>query len=70
MGMTSSLRREVQRVIHEDLRRANVLWNDELNRALIINFHQSKLDPRPSKSRAKRKSYRTESPDGKRLRVL
>lgn len=85
MELTSSLRREIHRskkeirelrVIHEDLRRANILWNRELNRALIIDFHRSKLDPRPISKRsrsAKRKSNRIESPDGndgKRLRVL
>lgn len=85
MELTSSLRREIHRskkeirelrVIHEDLRRANILWNHELNRALIIDFHRSKLDPRPISKRsrpAKRKSDRTESPDGndgKHLRVL
>lgn len=85
MELTSSLRREIHRskkeirelrVIHEDLRRANILWSHELNRALIIDFHRSKLDPRPISKRsrpAKRKSDRTESPDGndgKHLRVL
>ena len=85
MELTSSLRREIHRskkeirelrVIHEDLRRANILWNHELKRALIIDFHRSRLDPRPIPKRsrpAKRKSDRTDSPDGndgKRLRVL
>ncbi|KAI6857979.1 hypothetical protein KC338_g6570 [Hortaea werneckii] len=30
-------------VRHGDLRRANVLWNEELNRLLIIDFHKSTL---------------------------
>lgn len=62
MELTSSLRREIHqskkemrelRVIHEDLRRANILWNHELNRALIIDFHRSKLDPRPISKRSR-----------------
>jgi predicted Ser/Thr protein kinase len=30
-------------VIHGDVRRPNTLWNLELNRVLIIDFHKSKL---------------------------
>lgn len=38
-------RREIERlgVIHQDLRRENILWNAELDRILIIDFHRSKL---------------------------
>jgi hypothetical protein len=30
-------------VLHGDVRRPNTLWNSELNRVLIIDFHKSKL---------------------------
>jgi serine/threonine protein kinase len=42
-------------VRHEDLRLENILWNDELQRALIIDFHRSKLDPRPTGKRSKKR---------------
>lgn len=32
-------------VSHQDLRLVNFLWNDELRRVLIIDFHRSVLDP-------------------------
>jgi hypothetical protein len=82
MELTSRLRREIRRsnkeinalgIFHEDLRRENILWNQELGRALIIDFHRSTLNCRPSLKRsrpAKRPLYRTESPDAKRLRVV
>ncbi|KAL4925722.1 uncharacterized protein BDV17DRAFT_271186 [Aspergillus undulatus] len=35
-------------VIHQDLRPENILWNAELNRALIIDFHRCTLDQRPT----------------------
>ena len=35
-------------IIHEDLRRDNILWNEELGRALIIDFHRSTLKSRPT----------------------
>ncbi|KAJ5294565.1 hypothetical protein N7508_009386 [Penicillium antarcticum] len=38
-------------IIHEDLRRDNVLWNEELRRALIIDFHRSTLKCRPTLQR-------------------
>lgn len=58
---------------HEDLRRDNVLWNEELGRALIIDFHRSTLKCRPTLKRsrsAKGQLCRTDSGDVKRLRVL
>lgn len=61
------------RIIHEDFRRDNILWNKELGRALIIDFHLPRLEcrPIPKRSRpAKRQLLRTESGDVKRLRVL
>lgn len=59
-------------IFHEDLRPDNVLWNEELGRALIIDFHRSALKsrPAPKRSRAKTRLLRTESGDAKRLRVL
>ncbi|KAJ5335850.1 uncharacterized protein N7506_005786 [Penicillium brevicompactum] len=59
-------------IFHEDLRPDNVLWNEELKRALIIDFHRSTLRCRqiPKRPRAKRQLLRTESGDAKRLRVL
>ncbi|CDM34682.1 hypothetical protein DTO013E5_3392 [Penicillium roqueforti] len=77
MEMTSLLRREIHRskreirklrVTHGDLRDPNILWNPELNRILIIDFHKSKLDPRPLSKQSgpmKRKSDQTELSDGK-----
>ncbi|OJD12968.1 hypothetical protein AJ78_06516 [Emergomyces pasteurianus Ep9510] len=38
-------------VIHNDLRSANMLWNDELRRVLIIDFHGSDIDRRPMNKR-------------------
>ncbi|OJD27100.1 hypothetical protein ACJ73_01518 [Blastomyces percursus] len=38
-------------VVHKDLRSANMLWNNELRRVLIIDFHQSDIDRRPMKRR-------------------
>lgn len=52
MELMPHLRREIHRsnkeikalgIIHEDLRCENVLWNEELGRALIIDFHRSTL---------------------------
>lgn len=41
-------------VVHQDLRPDNILWNPELKRALIIDFHRSSLDCRPSEKRLAR----------------
>ncbi|KAF4468004.1 (-)-trans-carveol dehydrogenase [Fusarium albosuccineum] len=61
---------------HEDFRRDNALWNEELGRALIIDFHrctlkyQLRLKPSRSANRSmKRPLDWTESGDVKRLRV-
>ncbi|CAG8107674.1 unnamed protein product [Penicillium nalgiovense] len=81
MELTPRLRREIHKsnreiealgIIHEDLRRENVLWSEELGRALIIDFHRSTLRCRPAKQRrgaAKRRLCRVEAGDAKRLRV-
>ena len=60
MELTQRLRREIHKsnkeikalgIIHEDLRRDNVLWSEELGRALIIDFHHSALNYRPTLQR-------------------
>ncbi|KAJ6003894.1 hypothetical protein N7540_013176 [Penicillium herquei] len=82
MDLTQRLRREIHKsnkeikalgIIHEDLRRDNVLWSEELGRALIIDFHRSTLRCRPAKQRpgaSKRRLCRAEVADVKRVRVL
>lgn len=58
-------------VIHEDIRPGNILWNEELRRALIIDFHRSTLACRPISQRprtAKRRLCQAET-RVKRLRV-
>lgn len=82
MELKPWLRQEIHRsnkevealgIVHEDLRRDNILWNEELGRALIIDFHHSTLKCRPTLKRsrpAKRQLCRTESGYVKRLRVL
>lgn len=55
-----------------DLWRDNILWNEELGRALIIDFHSSTLRYRLTlqRSRAvKRQLRQPELEDPKRLRV-
>ncbi|CAG8091249.1 unnamed protein product [Penicillium salamii] len=81
MELTQRLRREIHRsnneikalgIVHEDLRRENVLWSEELGRALIIDFHRSTLECRPTLQRAgaaKRRLRRTEKGDAKRVCV-
>ncbi|KAJ5559456.1 hypothetical protein N7513_001855 [Penicillium frequentans] len=81
MELTQQLHREIHRsnkeiktlgVIHEDLRLDNVLWSEELGRALIIDFHRSSLRCRPTKQRpgaAKRRLCQAEAADAKRVRV-
>lgn len=72
MEMTPRLRREIHEsdveiralgIIHEDLRPDNVLWNEELGRALIIDFHRYTLRRQPAKQRPmviRRRPYRIE----------
>ncbi|CAG8057974.1 unnamed protein product, partial [Penicillium nalgiovense] len=81
MELTQQLCREIHKsnkeikslgIIHDDLRQENVLWNEELGRALIIDFHRSTLRCRPSKPRrgaAKRRPRQVGTRDAKRLRV-
>jgi RIO-like serine/threonine protein kinase len=59
-------------IIHEDLRRDNVLWNKELERAMIIDFHRCTLKCRSTLQRpraSKRRLHQPEIVDAKRLRV-
>ena len=60
MELTQWLRLEIHKsnkeitalgIIHEELRRDNVLWSEELGRALIIDFHRSTLRCRPALQR-------------------
>ncbi|WPG98889.1 Hypothetical protein R9X50_00168900 [Acrodontium crateriforme] len=61
-------------VQHQDLRAGNVLWNEELQRVLIIDFHRCRLVPKLSKKRARRLMDRSVSEmkhkHAKRLRVV
>jgi len=55
-GLNREISRSVKkirslRVLHEDLRPDNILWNAELRRALIIDFHWAKLNRRPKRKR-------------------
>ncbi|KAJ5779237.1 hypothetical protein N7457_006957 [Penicillium paradoxum] len=62
LEQTIELRREIKSskqkiralgVRHLDLRPDNILWNAELGRALIIDFHRCELDYRPATDRSK-----------------
>ncbi|CAG8090927.1 unnamed protein product [Penicillium olsonii] len=74
LGHIHKARREIKAlgIVHDDLRDENVLWNEELRRALIIDFHRSTLIPRPlvKRSRPDRKLLRPESRDTKRPRIV
>ncbi|THC89327.1 hypothetical protein EYZ11_011230 [Aspergillus tanneri] len=82
MELAPWLRQEIHRsnkeikalgIVHEDIRRDNILWNEELGRALIIDFHRSALKSQPilqQQRTAKRRLCRVEPGDVKRLRVL
>ncbi|KAK2794471.1 hypothetical protein FQN50_009903 [Emmonsiellopsis sp. PD_5] len=59
-------------VLHQDLRSDNMLWNAELGRVLIIDFHRSQLDSRPMKKRMRlqeQHSCGTEVHEQKQLRI-
>jgi RIO-like serine/threonine protein kinase len=80
MELAPWLRQEIRRsnkeiktlgIIHEDLRRDNILWNEELGRALIIDFHRSTLKCQPTlqRSRAVKRQLCQPETGSKRLRV-
>ncbi|KAE8155549.1 hypothetical protein BDV40DRAFT_311062 [Aspergillus tamarii] len=59
-------------VLHQDLRPDNMLWNAELGRVLIIDFHRSQLDSWPMRKRImlhEQHSCGTEAHGRKRLRI-
>jgi hypothetical protein len=61
-------------IVHDDPRFENILWNEELGRALFIDFHRATLTyrrrrPVEKRQRAKRQLLRTEPGDAKRFRV-
>ncbi|KAL4949129.1 hypothetical protein BDW69DRAFT_81158 [Aspergillus filifer] len=60
-------------IIHQDIRPENILWNAELNRALIIDFHRCTFHQRPMHRRpgpGKRLRYAPRERDYKRIRVV
>ncbi|TQB67460.1 hypothetical protein MPDQ_005708 [Monascus purpureus] len=60
-------------ISHQDLRLENILWNAELKRALIIDFHRYTLDCRPMHKRPgplKRLRRGPEECESKRLHVV
>ncbi|KAI1829001.1 hypothetical protein DTO006G1_7024 [Penicillium roqueforti] len=82
LEQTTELRREIKRskkkiralgVRHLDLRPDNILWNSELGRALIIDFHRCELDCRPAADRSgslKRPRREEQMSRSKRVRVI
>lgn len=59
-------------VLHQDLRPENILWNAELDRVLIIDFHRCALDQRPTYKRpgsVKRLRCGPQERECKRVRV-
>ncbi|KAJ6021258.1 hypothetical protein N7540_006762 [Penicillium herquei] len=82
MDLTQRLHREIHKsnkeiktlgIIHDDLRLDNILWSEELGRALIIDFHRSTLRRRPAKQQpgaVKRRLCQAEAADVKRVCVL
>ncbi|RAK90890.1 hypothetical protein BO79DRAFT_82035 [Aspergillus costaricaensis CBS 115574] len=60
-------------VVHDDLRLENILWNEELQRALIIDFHRCHLNNRlirPKSRSVKRISNGAEDQISKRARPI
>lgn len=57
-------------VVHGDFRADNVLWNAELRRILIIDFHRSKLHHElKTKHPRKRRLCETQTPERERKRI-
>ena len=60
-------------VVHGDLRLQNMLWNEEVKKVLIIDFHQSQIKPQLMGERShslKRSRGVDESGESKRRRLL
>ncbi|KAJ5716192.1 hypothetical protein N7493_008103 [Penicillium malachiteum] len=60
-------------VVHQDLRPENILWNAELERALIIDFHLCTIDRRPRHRRSlafKQSRNGSRERHSKRVRVI
>ncbi|KAL3497104.1 hypothetical protein BJX62DRAFT_3184 [Aspergillus germanicus] len=57
-------------VLHQDLRQENILWNAELNRALIIDFPRCSLVHRPMAGSLKRIRCAPKERKSKRVRVV
>ena len=60
-------------VFHQDLRPENILWNPDLKRALIIDFHRCTFDHRPIRRRSRslnRLLSGTKEWEVKRVRVV
>lgn len=82
IGHYEKLRPEIKRskreirslgVLHEDIRPDNILWNAELGRALIIDFHLSTLDSQRIQKQMRQLKGRpcgTEAQERKRLRAV
>ncbi|CAG8095457.1 unnamed protein product [Penicillium olsonii] len=72
VGQISKSYKEIKAlgIVHGDLRFDNVLWNSELGRALIIDFHRSTLRVKSARKRARKERSQDTPGDAKRLRVL
>jgi serine/threonine protein kinase len=60
-------------ILHQDLRPENILWNAELKRVLIIDFHRCTFDNRPGHKRLgslKRLRSGPNERESKRVRVM
>ncbi|PWY91626.1 hypothetical protein BO94DRAFT_623046 [Aspergillus sclerotioniger CBS 115572] len=57
-------------VLHQDLRVENLLWNDELRRVMIIDFHCSVLDRQLMKKRPRKTSCGEDTRQQQRHRLV
>ncbi|EFW19504.1 hypothetical protein CPSG_03888 [Coccidioides posadasii str. Silveira] len=56
-------------VEHGDLRLSNILWNEELKKALIIDFHRSSFNNRPKILISRERRHNVEDQPLKRVRL-
>nr|KMM71964.1 hypothetical protein CPAG_08264 [Coccidioides posadasii RMSCC 3488] len=56
-------------VEHGDLRLSNILWNEELKKALIIDFHRSSFNNRPKILISRERRHNVEDQSLKRVRL-